>query len=201
MKKAFIILFTLLSFSCYSQTGKVKLHITDSVIYAHNNYIEINTRLSNNQDSSFILFNYLAVSNPIALEENFHSRDVTTGLIIYIEDSFGKTIPMNYPLGEPLPEHPAETICPGTLKDTSGNEFIDKMIILKKKSAFMNKFCFDLYYSNATKGTYKLYLFYYSGDNIKNVVSKDDLQSLSKKYKASIYKGWIKSNKVKLIVK
>lgn len=186
---------------CYSQNSKINLFITDKVIYAQNGNIEINTCLSNNKDLSYILYNYLAVSNPIAMEKYFQTTDVTAGLVIYLKDCTGHFIPMEYPLGEPVPGHPAETLCADIQIDSTNNEYIKKMIFLKGNSSFKNRFCFDLYYSGVKKGTYKLYLFYSSGDNLRNVIPEEDMLSISKKYNAIEYKGWFRSNEVKLIVK
>jgi len=201
MKKVIVPYLLLVCITTYSQTSNLKLLITDTIIFSRNNRIELNTKLINRQTSSYILFNFLAASNPFSVEQEMHNLDATAELCVFIKDSKGNFVDGSYPLGDAEFGHSVETICPDVIMDTSDNEFINKMIVLKANSSSINKFCFDLYYySGLKKGTYFLYLFYVSGYNIPNVVSNEELTIITNKYKAKVLQGWLKSNIVKLVI-
>lgn len=50
------------------------------------------------------------------------------------------------------------------------------------------------------KGEYQFYMIYYCGENIDALVGRSKVDADEKKYDATIFRGWVKSNLVKLIV-
>ena len=50
------------------------------------------------------------------------------------------------------------------------------------------------------KGIYQIYLIYYCGNDIADIISENQLKENERKHKMMTFKGWIKSNAIKIFV-
>ena len=89
----------------------------------------------------------------------------------------------------------------GLSEEENEKILLDKSVILKpnERRSFKDTFCINNF--DLDSGEYEFYLVYTCGDKSDNMISNELQNEFKRKHEAESFKGWIVSNKVKLIIK
>lgn len=200
-KSVILISFNLfICFSVMPQNKLVKLNISDSLIISDKDYIKINTEFYNLKEEPLVFIDANVLSYPATYARNYKKYDVTSGLCVYIEDSSHKELKILLPIGASLKNHPIINNC----FDSQTDSIIESDSIffcLKPDTIYKYTYCFGIFNNQLGKGNYYLYLFYYMGDRVRGEININELEKFCKENDASVYKGSLYSNKIRLIVK
>ena len=159
-----------------------------------------NVQLFNNIDTSLILYNFKAVESGLLSEEDYMNGDCTAGNALFtLKDN------LHLPAVTSIPDEIHNNlITKETLEnvlDSLANIFKDRAVIIKGKSSQKFSVSIDFAGFDFSPGEYSMYLIYYTGMNLGNVVSHAKQENDSQMNNVQVFKGWIKSNSVKLTVK
>lgn len=190
--------------SCLSQdkifdrNEKVKMDIlneelkflkTDSVIV-------LNLRIVNNHDSALLFHSFSDIEMGVPNPEFYKQPDITCGNSLFAYDSYGKFIKLRLINFESRYISPQSQYTSDSLAD---NVHKTKIVVLPSKSLNVSveiqpqrKFL--------KPGRYTLFLIYYSGDNIHNLINVERNKQEKLQYKATNFYGYMVSNTVVLDV-
>ncbi len=165
---------------------------------------ELDVSLVNRTDSAYILYAFKRVDEAISDEKFLMTDSITSGNEIYVLDSTGKMVyPSDFTLGDPIllrdsisENYPAERTAL-----TSEERFDLGKVVVRPQSKID---CISLEVNfkdhNLDVGIYSIYLLYHSGIYLYSIIPESKVRSQEKKYSAQAYKGWFKSDTVRLVV-
>lgn len=206
------ILFIILGFVFLQCSGQENLNnkdfdlkILNEVLIPTNDRLEIDIRLINNTDTSYLLFAFKLLGEAIG-DENFYIEDenITSASDVFILDSKGlQVFPADFTVSPPEDMDYKPTSL-DTLQNSlarTGKAYEKGMLYLPAKSEINEELVLDFKYHDLKPGTYGLFLIYYSGKNLYNIVPEEKVREREKELTAQEFRGWIKSDTVKLIIK
>ncbi len=155
----------------------------------------------NNSVINLLMYNFMtAEGDYLSLLDDYMGGNCTSGMSFFILDEKDKGI-------TPLDMFVDDILGPPITIDTLRNvlnriseSFVRNTLLVHSHSEIKIDIELDFSDFELNKGEYKLFLLYYSGKNLYNVVPEKTVKSDEKKYNAKEFRGWIKSNTVKLIV-
>jgi hypothetical protein len=204
-----VVILALTIFNCSGQEEINKkdfvFEIKDQQIKSQGDSIQISVRIKNNTDTAYLFFAFEWLSEAIA-DESFYTEDdnVTSANEVIILDSENQQVfPTNFtispPDGEEFKPFSLDTL-EASFSET-GKKYVKKMLYLPANSKRDVSLTLSFKYHDLKPGSYDLYLLYYSGKNLYNLVPEEKVRQQEEEYDAKEFRGWIKSNKVELIIK
>ncbi len=184
-----------LPFIPFDQNQKIQIKLLDKEIVATDRGFELRLSIENKTDTSFILYHFKLFQTG-RKDESFYTKSGGTGSDLFPKDKnnrwFGLELDskldrmMKYDL--PFTRATMDSIYDKSYITIKGRETLQITIPIKLRQGFLKK------------GIYSLFMVYYSGVNIPNVINKEKILADMKKHKAVVYQGYIKSNTVKFKV-
>ena len=167
---------------------------------------EFTAELSNSSDKNFILYAFRRVHQSLSTDSLLcrTPSDEWAGNAIFIIDENGllNDLEIEVPLHEdssmaykPFPDNFLEQL---NAKTAAKYKQATEVLYSKSKKEIKLNGKFDFY--PLPKGEYGMYLIYYCGDGLTDLIRPEEIKADERKYKAMELKGWIKSNTVKFIV-
>lgn len=205
MKSSLMISFVLIAAACSNISSEkaekslddIELRILNERLYLKENQILINVEVINNTDSTFLMFSFESLHESLSKEAYYANDNLNypSGHAMFIHDKEGKALKEH-----PLPDDYVDFDDLKKMKKKSDNAYIDRMLLLKANESVKIPLQINLKYYRPDPGEYSVYLIYYSGKNLYNFVPEDTVKMYQEKYSAKEFRGWLKSDTVKLIV-
>lgn len=176
---------------------EIEFKILDERLYLVDSQISINVQVTNNTDTSFLMFSFESLHESLSKESYYANNNFNypSGLAMFIHDKSGNRLEE-----QPLSNDYIDFDDLREMKKKSNMAYVDRMLLLKANATVSIPVQMDLKYYSPKPGEYSVYLIYYSGKNLYNFVSEEQVRSDEKKYNAKEFRGWLKSDTVKLIV-
>ena len=222
MRGAFFLLISLLLIFCSSMNetgGSISYQIIDTEVYLQkaNPYFEITVELNNSSNRSFILYGFKRMTDAILSDSLLCVERPGAGNSIFITDSLGNIMPEEFTIemhGDDYLQKPVTEDSLFSMFKKLRSEYIDGKEVLKSGQKKQVKLRVNIKSSPPMQqlkpSEYLMYLIYYAGDDLTqttedspikiSLVDEIAIKNDEKKYKASVFSGWVRSNKVKLIV-
>lgn len=185
-----------LNFIPYDKNQKIQIKLLDKEIIATDRGFELRLSIENKTDSSFILYNFMLFRNGRKDETFFTNNSIGAGPDLFPKDKnnrwFGLELDskldrrMKYDL--PFTRASIDSIYDKSYITIKGRETLQIKVPIKLRQGFLKK------------GVYSLFIVYYSGVNIPNIIDEEKILADMKKHNAIVYQGYIKSNTVKFKV-
>lgn len=197
----FLCLFTNPPYSIDRGTDNVNLEIIKSefIISQDDPLLEFDVRINGDTISNYLLYAFNTVLEESVLEEkDYCGGDVTAGNVVFITDTsynriYARISMMGY---KPVTLDTLEVVF-----QKEQQRFKEGKILLEQGMNQTSNWRFNLENFELEKGEYLLFVMYYQGSNLRNIVTPTMIQEDQEKHNASVFQGCIKSNVVKLIVK
>lgn len=184
--------------SCFD----LKIHNDVLKIDKINSEVILEYSVLNCSHESLIAYGINGQITRTVIEENeYCSEDVAAGMIFYLYNEANEIFFPEVPLipdsidYKPMPQERLKA-----LMHQSKIEFAKNTRAFKPQQRIEFKQKIRLEDCQLKKGTYYFQVLYFSGKHITNYVTQEQIDKDKRTYKASIYQGCVKSNKVKLVV-
>lgn len=161
--------------------------------------LKFDVRIKGDTTCNYLLYAFNSVLEESVLEEkDYCGGDVTAGNVVFITDTnynrvYARISMMGY---KPVTLDTMEVVF-----QKERQRFREGKILLEQGVNQTYSWSFDLEKFELEKGEYLLFVMYYQGNNLTNIVPLGMIQEDQEKYNALVFQGCIKSNTVKLIVK
>lgn len=202
-----------------SETGQIRYSIVDKEIRIKKDspYFEITVELDNLSDRSFIMYAFKRISDTALSDSLLCIERPGAGNAIFISDNEGKRMPEEFIIemhGDDYLKNPETEDSLYNIFKKIRSEYVGEKEVLRSGEKKNVKLKIDLKshpsIDQLASGEYFVYFIYYAGDDLTkpveespakaSLVDEDLIKQDQKKYKASVFKGWVRSNQVKLIV-
>lgn len=175
--------------------------INDKILIQKSNpQLEFSIKLYNTTEKGFLMYSFGSMEEAFAEDSVYADDNNTAGNAIFIFDKQGNQITPEISIGGKYHYNPITLDTLQNVHERVREKFISNMVYLKPNSVVEDDLEYTLMNHQLDKGEYEMYLMYYSGKNLSNNVEPTKLREDEEKYNAEVFKGWIKSNVVKLLV-
>lgn len=208
MNRLIFLISVVFFFECSAQIDNQQqdfvLDILQDEIILSEDSITMKVSIKNNTDTTYLLYAFRFFGEAIG-DEGFYTKDdnITSSTDLFIFQENGRQIfPENFDITPPK-EIDHKPISLDTLERSlrrTGEAYAEKMLLLPAKSEKLEKLSLRIKYHDLRNGIYNCFIIYYSGKNLYNLVSKEQVLEDEKNFDAIEFRGWIKSDTVKLIV-
>jgi hypothetical protein len=200
LKKSFFLIFHIIVViclgNCIDLNGQVEYQIINNQLYSKDNKIHLTVKLTNNSNTSLLMYNFSLLHEGIFKESYYTEKlNYPSGTAMFIYDKDGNRLEYQEPeLGKVDFDDISD------MKKRSDDAYINRMIKLKSDTIIEVSLDIDLQYYNPPPGEYNVFLIYYSGNNLNSFVPEKKVKEMEEQNNSIAFKGWIKSDTVKLIV-
>lgn len=208
MRYIVLILFVLFFTCSCAQVEKesaVSITINDSKVFSDGDKISMIVEVNNNTSNAYLFYAFDLLNE--ALEDEIfytESDDITSGTSVFILDLNGERIfPSNFYVSPPS-NIDYKPITLDTLSNSlirTASAYREGKLHLLPFSSKTVKLSLSLKFHNLEHGEYQLFLLYHSGKNLYNIVTEEIVRSDENEFNANEFRGWVKSNSVRLIIK
>lgn len=221
MKKACFFVTSVLLFFCtgMKERGKIDYRILEREVHLRNESpnFEVTVELENSTSRNLILYGFRRTYSPFLSDSLLCIDRPGAGNAIFVTDSLGNMMPDEITIemhgGEYFQKPVTDDSLSSVLKKVR-SDYMNGKEILKVGQKRQAKVKIDLKNNPALSqlkpGKYLMYLMYYAGDDLTRVVEgtpfgvspieEATMKSDEKKYNAIVFRGWIKTNKINLVV-
>lgn len=221
MMKTSLLLITTSLFFCtgMEERAKIDYRILEKEVRlsSKNSNFEISIELENSTDHNFILYRFHTVYSPFLSDSLLCVEREGAGNAIFITDSLGKRMPDEITIemhGEDYPQRKVMDDSWTHVLKKVRSEYSDGKETIKAGQKRIVRLKFEMKndpaFRNLKPGEYLTYLMYYAGDDLTRAVDGSPLRvglieettikADEKRYAAKVFKGWIRTNQIKLIV-
>jgi hypothetical protein len=221
MRSMFVLLISTLLIFCtsMSETGNISYTIEDKEvrIKKDSSYFEITVELSNSSDKNFILYGFKRISDTTLSDSLLCVERPGAGNAIFITDNDGNRMPEEFTYeihGDDYLQSPMTEDSLNSVFKKIRSEYMGGKEVLKSGERKRIKLKVNLKshpsIDHLTLGEYLVYFIYYAGDDLTktieespakvSLVDESVIKADQKKHKAIVFKGWVRSNQLKLIV-
>jgi hypothetical protein len=182
----------------HDKNKKLEVSIVNSSITVDSKVASCNLRLlfTNRTDTAFLLYGFVDFESWKGHESLFKENDVTVGLVFFIASANGKkSLPLNSSEWKNRDNKFTYTY-DNLLKDIKENN-----LVVPKNKSIEKTIKLEFVKERIQKGNYKMYLVYYCGKNITNLIDEKEIKNDEIINRALVYQGYAKSNTVNLNVK
>jgi hypothetical protein len=207
MRHIVLIQFILLFTCSDAQVGKerdISFIIKDSKIISDGDKISMIVEIKNNTGNAYLFYAFNLLNEALE-DESFYteSDDITSGISVFILDLNGDRIfPSNFFVSPPS-NIDYKPITLDTLSNSlirTARAYREGTLHLRPYSSKTTQLNLSFKFHNLESGEYKLFLLYYSGKNLYNIVAEEIVRSDERAFNAQEFRGWVKSNSVKIII-
>lgn len=176
--------------------------ISDKILIQKSNpELIFSVKIHNTTNKGFLMYSFGSMEEAFAEDSVYADDNNTAGNAIFIFDKQGNQIIPEISIGGEYHYNPVTLDTLQKVYERVREKSISNMVYLKPNSVVEINLEYMLTYYQLDKGEYEMYLMYYSGKNLANNVELAKLRGDEEKYDAEVFKGWVKSNVVKLLVK
>ncbi|MCF6351577.1 MAG: hypothetical protein L3J06_01065 [Cyclobacteriaceae bacterium] len=199
---SFILFCLSCSSSLESNEGLVSVEILSPNLEIRKNDMALNIsiQVKNDSEHSLLLYNFQEFEAALLSEDDYSNGRCTAGNAIFILDKFNSPLDVYTSVPNEIDWTPITVDTLLNVISRLSKSFGGNAIVLKKNSRQDLNVQLDLTGYELREGEYQLYLIYYTGKNLPNIVEKPQQKADEEKYKTEVFNGWVKSNTVKLIV-
>lgn len=186
----------------YDENKKLKLHLSIEKVIKRGDSIQfsIEVSIANQSDSSFLLYDFKEIEPGSQDVYLFTQPDMVCGNALFVFDRKGRYPRLGIKDNLVVPYLVSEDSIRNIWKRNQ-NLVHSYGIVLLKRALFKTIINAKFINSELKPGVYVAYMIYYSGRNVKNVISEETIVEDEQKNKALLYQGYAKSNPVRLIVR
>lgn len=203
-----ILLFTIVWFGVYGQsldnTNFVTLQIlNDSLHFSSKDAdSEISIRFKNRSDKDILTYglDFVLRSVPLKADKLCDQNEVSAGLGLIVYGNKESQIFAGFSIRDNKRDKPMTKERLDSIRQNGKNQLRRDTVILKKRSDKVFAKCINLRDFCLKSGTYFVQVIYYCGRQIVYNISKEDIGSDIKKFKAELYQGCSYSNRIKVII-
>jgi len=184
----------------------IGFRIMPEEVRVKNGSFELTSELSNSTSKNFILYAFRRVHQSLFTDSllcsSLSEQWAGNAFFIVDENELLNEVEIKFSVHEddslvykPFPDDFLQQ-----LNKTTELEYMQSTEVLISKSKKEVKLNGKFNFYSLPKGEYGIYMIYYCGDGLTELITPAKIESDERKYKATELKGWIKSNTIKLIV-
>ena len=222
MRGTLVLMISLLLVFCagMNETGSIGYKILNNEISLRkdSSYFEIEVELSNTTSRNFILYGFQRTMYSFLSDSSLCDKPSGAGNAIFITDDEGNGMPEEFTIemhGHDYLENPVTEDSLYEVFKKIRSEYADGKQVLKSGERKKVKLRVNVKSSSPLQqlkpGEYLTYLIYFAENDLTRTIEESPVKvslldevvvrSDVKKYKATVFTGWVRSNKVKLVVK
>lgn len=158
-------------------------------------------KAKNKSRDRYLMYSFNKLSEALDSESFYCDGDISAGNSIFLYDSNGKQQYITISFNKGIYDEPVAEEDLRRSHERTKQQMVNDLIVLQPDSTTHHNQSFNLEKFKLSPGEYDLYLIYYSGDLLFDMLGRSAIDEAQKKHNAQLFQGCIKSNAVKLIVK
>ena len=222
MKGTLALVVSLLLVFCtgMKETGSIDYKILDRDIYFQkdSSSFEIDVELNNTTSENFILYGFQRTMYSFLSDSSLRAKPSGAGNAIFITDDEGKAMPEEFTIEMHRDDYLQNPVTEDSLYNLFRkirSEYADGKQVLKFGEKKRVKLRVNVRSSSPLQhlkpGKYLTYLIYFAEDDLTRTVEEGPIKvslvdevvikSDVKRYQATVFSGWVRSNRVRLVVR
>lgn len=198
-----VTILTILSLAMGLQTeDSIRLTIKQDTLVVDKSspQISFSMTVENKFKDKFLMYSFKKLSEALDGDSFYCDGDISSGNSVFLYDSKGKQQYITISFNKGIYDEPVTEEDLRRNHERIKQQVVKDLIVLQPDSTTQYDQTFNLENFKLSLGEYDLYLIYYSGNLLFDMLGRSVIEEAQKRYSAQVFKGCIKSNTVKIIV-